>query len=122
MTRLKYGEAAPEEKDRAAEALRAQGRRSEALLLYEGRADHPSVAKDVEWAVREGAAFTLFQARRMGYPLSDEQRRACAAAAEARERWFDAYRLYEVLGDAEALERVRARLPGYVVAVPDNKK
>jgi hypothetical protein len=122
MTALKYGEATAAERDRVAEALRAQGRRSEALLLYEGRADHPSVAKDLEWAVREGVAFTLFQVRRMGFPVTDEQRRACAAAAEARERWFDAHRLYEVLGDAEALERVRARIPDYRVAVPENKK
>jgi hypothetical protein len=123
MTRLKYGpEATPEQKDRVADALRRAGRRSEALLLYEGRADHPAVAEDLAWAIREGAAFTLFQVRRLGFPVTDEQRRACAAAAEAKERWFDAHRLYEVLGDAAALERVRQRIPGYVVAVPENKK
>jgi len=123
MTRLKYGpESTAEQKDRVAAALRKAGRVSEALLLYEGRAEHPAVAEDLAWAVREGAAFTLFQIRRLGYPVTDEQRRACAAAAEAKERWFDAHRLYEVLGDAEALERVRQRIPGYTVAVPENKK
>jgi hypothetical protein len=122
MTHLKYGGGTTEEKDRVAEALRKAGRRTEALLLYEGRADHPAVKQDLAWAVREGAAFTLFQIRRLGYPVTDDERRACAAAAEARERWFDAHRLYEVMGDAEALERVRARIPGYQVAVPENKK
>jgi hypothetical protein len=123
MTRLKYGEGVSEaERDRAAEALRAQGRRTEALLLYEGRADHPSVAEDLRFAIREGAAFTLFQVRRLGHPVTDDQRRACAAAAEARGRWFDAHRLYEVLGDAAALERVRQQIPNFETAVPENKK
>ena len=58
MRRLKYAADVPlEAKDRVADALRAAGRRSEALLLYDGRADHPSLLEDLAWAVREGASF-----------------------------------------------------------------
>jgi hypothetical protein len=122
MTEVKYGaDVSPADRDRVAEALRAQGRRSEALLLYEGRADHPSVAADLAWAVSEGAAFMLFQIRRLGFAVTDDQRRACAAAAEAKERWYDAFRLHEVLGDAAALERVRERIPLFKPAIPTNK-
>jgi hypothetical protein len=123
MTRLKYGpDVAPEDRDRTAAALRAQGRRSEALLLYEGRPDHPAVAEELEWAVREGAAFTLVQVNRFGFPVTDAHRRACAEAAERKGRLYDAHRLYETLGDAAALERVRAAIPHYQPTVPENKK
>jgi hypothetical protein len=123
MTRLKYGEdATDEDRDRVAQALREQGRRTEAILLYDGRPDHPALAEDLKWAIREGAAFTLFQVRRMGVAVTDQQRRDCAEAAERKGRFYDAYRLYEVLADAAALERVRQSIPEFRIAVPDNKK
>ena len=114
MRRLKYAADVPlEAKDRVADALRAAGRRSEALLLYDGRADHPSL---------EGASFTLSSLKRMGVPVTDEQLRACAESAEAKGRWYDAYRCYERLADEASLARVRERLPNFKVAIPENKK
>ena len=123
MRRLKYAADVPlEAKDRVADALRAAGRRSEALLLYDGRADHPSLLEDLAWAVREGASFTLSSLKRMGVPVTDEQLRACAESAEAKGRWYDAYRCYERLADEASLARVRERLPNFKVAIPENKK
>ena len=111
-----------EQRDRTAELLRSLGRRSEAILLYDGRADHPALAEDLRWAIEAGASFTLFSLKRMGVPVTDDHVRACAVAAEAKERWYDAHRCYEALADDAALSRVRERVPGYKVAVPENKK
>jgi hypothetical protein len=123
MKRIKYDPAVPDaERDRWAAVLRAAGRRSEAILLYEGRGDHPSLRQDVDWAVENGASFTLGALRRMGVEISDDKLRACAQSAEAKGRWYDAHRCYDRLGDAEALARVKERLPGFSLAVPDNKK
>ena len=123
MRRLKYAADIPlEAKDRVADALRAAGRRSEALLLYDGRADHPSLLTDVAWAVEEGASFTLSSLKRMGVPVTHEQLVACAANAEAKGRWYDAYRCYERLADEASLARVREHLPNFKVAIPENKK
>src|SRR5690349_20303830 len=98
MKRVKYApDTSPEGKDRVAAALRAAGRRSEALLLYEGRPDHPSLQEDLAWAVAEGASFTLSSLKRMGVAITDEQLRACAEHAEAKGRWYDAFRCYERL-------------------------
>ena len=122
MTRVKYGPDTPvEEKDRVAAALRQAGRIHEAILLYDGRADHPALQDDFRWAVSEGSSYVLFALRRLGLSVTDEQRRACAEAAERKGRWYDSHRLYEVLQDAAALERVRAQIPSYKTAVPDNK-
>ena len=41
MKALKYGGRPDSEKDRIAELLRDEGRRSEALLLFQGRPEHP---------------------------------------------------------------------------------
>jgi hypothetical protein len=122
MRRLKYETpAASAERDRVAEALRAAGRRAEAMLLYERVPDHPSLREDARWAVQEGAAFHLFALRRIGVAVSDDDLRACAGVAEARERWYDAWRCWTALQDEAALERVRCHLPGFAPAVPANK-
>src|SRR5262245_40720175 len=118
MRRLKYGtEVDPRRRDEVARRLRADGRLAEAILLYDGRADHPDLVTDLAQAVNDGMAFHVLALRRMGAPVSDEQLRACAAAAEARERWLDAHRCYTALADAEALARIAPHLPGYTVAV-----
>src|SRR5690349_12408611 len=119
MKRIKYDPEVPAaERDRWAERLRAAGRRSEAILLYEGRGGDPALRQDVDWAVATGASFTLGTLRRMGVEISDDKLRACAQNAEAKGRFYDAYRCYERLGDAEALARVKERLPGFALAVP----
>jgi hypothetical protein len=66
-------------------------------------------------------ALHVLALRRMGTPVSDEKIRACAVAAEAKGRWFDAHRCYTALADAESLARVAQHLPGFQVAVPANK-
>jgi hypothetical protein len=123
MKRIKYDPAVPDaERDRLAAALRAAGRRSEAILLFEGRGSDPSLRQDVDWAVSIGASFTLSALRRMGVEISDEKLRACAQNAEAKGRWYDAFRCYERLADAEAVARVKEHIPGFALAVPENKK
>ena len=123
MKRLKYAADVPlADRDRVAESLRSAGRRSEALLLYDGRADHPALREDVAWAISEGSSFTLASLRRMGVAISDADLRACAGNAEAKGRWFDAYRCYERLVDEASLARVREHLPNFKVAIPENKK
>ena len=122
MTRLKYDRRSDvAERDRVAAALRAEGRFAEASLLYDGRSDHPSLVADLDRAVREGAAFHVFSLRRAGVPVTNEHLRACAVAAEANGRWFDAHRCYTALADAEALARIAANLPSYKTTVPANK-
>jgi hypothetical protein len=122
MRRLKYAPEVPEaERDRTAEALRAEGRRAEAILLYERHADHPSLREDLRWAVAEGAAFHVFLLKRMGLEVSDATIRACGEAAESRGRWYDAHRCWNALKDEAALARAAEHLPGYRPAVPANK-
>ena len=122
MRRLKYGDPADTAaQDRMAKELRARARLAEAMLLYERRPDHPDLAADRATAVREGMAFHLFLLRRMGMPVSDDDLRACARAAEAKERWFDAHRCLTAVADAEGLARVAQKLPGFKTAVPANK-
>src|SRR5689334_16995185 len=123
MKRLKYApETTPAERDRVADALRADGRRSEALLLYEGRPDHPSLKDDLAWALAHGSSFTLLALKRLGFAIGDDEWRACAKGAEEASRWFDALRCYEKVADEASLARVREKLPGYKVAIPENKK
>jgi hypothetical protein len=122
MRRLRYDPATPEaERDRVAAVLRAQGRREEAVSLYEGRPSHPDLEDDARWAIENGASFVLVTLSRMGREILDVQRRACAESAERLGRWYDAHRLYERLQDEGALARVRERLPGFRVAIPANK-
>jgi hypothetical protein len=119
MRRLKYGPDVPvAEKERWATALRAAGRRAEAVLLYEGRTDAAALTDDLDWAVREGAAYYLFSLQRMGLSVAPERFRACAEAAEKKERWHDARRCWQALGDQAGLDRVAPHLPGFVAPPP----
>jgi hypothetical protein len=122
MRRLKYGAHVDlAARDAMAKTLRADGRLAEAILLFESRPDHPELETDLATAVREGMSFHVLALRRMGTPVSDEKIRACAVAAEAKSRWFDAHRCYTALADVEGLARVAQHLPGFQVAVPANK-
>src|SRR5205085_9308088 len=83
MRRVRYDLSTPTEtKDRLAASLRARGRHEDAVLLYDGRADHPDVQQDVDWAVEHGASFVLLNLERMGRTVDDATGRACAVAAE----------------------------------------
>jgi hypothetical protein len=123
MRRLKYDPAATDaERDATATALRAAGRIPEAILLYEGRAEHPALAADQKEAIRLGSSFVLRALERIGVKIEAEAWRACAAHAEMKERWYDALRCHEILKDEVALARVREKLPNFKIAVPENKK
>lgn len=111
MRILKYGEAQDAERDQVAEALRAAGRRPEALLLYESRPEHPFLGEEAAWARDRGNGFHLLAVRRMGHPVADADLRACAAAAEQKGRWLDARLLHVALADDEALARIAEHLP-----------
>lgn len=111
MKALKYGDRPEAERDRVATALAAAGRHAEAILLYEGRGDHPFLLEEKRWAVEEGASFHLVALRRLGTPVSDEDLRVCGQAAERRGRWMDAHRCWTLLEDAEGLARVAPHLP-----------
>lgn len=123
MRRLKYDPLVTDaERDATAAALRKAGRIPEAILLYEGRPEHPSLKDDLRAGQRAGASFTLKALERIGVPIDPDAWRACASAAEDKGRWYDALRCYEVLKDEVALARVREQLPGFKVAVPANKQ
>ncbi len=123
MRRLKYDPLATNaERDATAALLRQAGRIPEAILLYEGRAEHPSLAGDVKEATRLGSSFVLRALERIGVRLEPETWRACAGHAEMKERWYDALRCHEVLKDEAGIARVREKLPNFRIAVPENKK
>lgn len=111
MQNLKYGDAPPAERDAVAARLRELGRRSEAVLLFEGRPEHPFLSEEVEWAIGEGAAYHLLSLQSLGVEVPQDAFRRCAAAAEARSRYMDARTCYVALEDTAGLQRINAHLP-----------
>jgi hypothetical protein len=111
MRELKYGDRPEAERDRVAEGLRAAGRREEALLLYEGRPDHPCVTAELAWARERGCGFHLLAIRRLGREVSRADFEATGRAAEAAGRWLEARHCWKALEDAGALERIAPHLP-----------
>lgn len=111
MRELKYGNRSDAERDRVAEALLAAGRRSEALLLFEGRLDHPQLASEKRYALEEGASFHLLSLRRMGLTVTEEDLRVCALAAERKGRYLDARQCWAALGEEGEIERIADHLP-----------
>lgn len=122
MRRLKYDPGVTDaERDAMAMKLAEAGRTSEALLLYERRPQHPALQAAAKAAIKDGNAFRLFSIRRMGVPVTEEQLRHCGANAEAKDRWYDAHRVWTELKDEAGLARAREKMPTYKVAVPANK-
>lgn len=111
MRHLKFANAPEGEKDRVAEVLRAEGRRIEALLLFEGRPQHPALKTARDHAVMHGAAFQLLTLKRLGVEITPAQLRDTAQAAERLGRWMDARALYRLLEDEEAVRRIAEHLP-----------
>lgn len=123
MRRLKYDPIATDaERDATAALLRQQGRIAEAILLYDGRAEHLALVGDVKEATRLGSSFLLRLLERIGVTVEPEAWRTCAGHAEMKGRWYDALRCHEVLKDEIAIARVREKLPNFKIAVPENKK
>ncbi len=111
MRNLKYGDAPAAERDRVAGVLRSAGRRTEALLLYEGRSQHESLVSLRDHAITHGLAFPLLALRRMGGEVTEAHLRGAAEAAEKGGRWLEARQLRLALGDTAALERLAPHLP-----------
>ena len=118
MRELKYGQASEAEKERVAALLRAAGRRTEALLLYEGRADHASLRNERDHAITNGRVFPLQTLQRLGAEVTQDHLRACAAAAEKNGRWMDARTCYLLLKDEAAVRRIAEHLPKSMVPPP----
>ncbi len=111
MQDLKYGDAPDAERDATASRLRELGRRSEAVLLFEGRPEHPFLAEEVSWAVSEGAAFHLLGLQTLGVTIPEDAFRQCGEAAEHKGRFMDARTCFVALEDTAALQRINGHLP-----------
>jgi hypothetical protein len=111
MQAYKYGDQPPAKRDALAERLRAAGRRSEAILLFDGRPEHPFLQEEIQWAASEGIAFHLMSLRGIGAEISDEILRNCAAVARERGRWMDARTCYVALEDRQGLLEIAEHLP-----------
>jgi hypothetical protein len=118
MRELKYGEGSEAERESVAEALRESDRLPEALLLFERHVEHPMVARLVRTAVETGRGFLLLSARRIGAAVTDDDLRACAAAAESKGRWMEARQCHRALGDDAALVRISPNLPPALAVAP----
>lgn len=110
MRRLKYGEATAAERAAVAEALLAQGRRSEVLLLLERHPDPAAFERERRWAIAQGDSFHLLSLKRLGAPVSPDDLRALAQVAEEKGRLRDAIQCHRALEDPAAAQRLRARL------------
>lgn len=111
MKALKYGNRPDAEKDRVAEALIAAGRRSEALLLFDGRPEHPLLQTEKQWGLEEGSAFHLLALRRLGVPITAEDLTICARSAERKGRWLDARLCWADLEQEDEIRRIAEHLP-----------
>lgn len=111
MQTLKYGDSSAADRDAVAARLRELGRRSEAVLLFEGRPDHPFLSEEVEWAVSEGAGFHLLSLRGLGMEIPADAWQRCGARAEERARYMDARTCYVAIEDTGSLRRINAHLP-----------
>jgi hypothetical protein len=119
MRELKYGDTPDAEKDLKAQELRSVGRRPEAILLFQGRGDHPFLAEEETWAVAEGNGFHLVSLMRLGRDVAEDSLRACAAAAEAKGRWLDARLCYLELSDQAAIRAIAEHLPPSLQPAPE---
>lgn len=111
MRELKYGDASDAECEALALALRAAGRRPEAVLLYERQPEADFLREEVQWAIAEGNGFHLLAMRHMGRSISAEALRDCARAAEQHGRWLDARGCYLALDDEAAIRKISEHLP-----------
>ncbi len=111
MRALKYGDRSEAERDAVAEALMAQGRRSEAILLYEGRPDHPFLEEERRQAVAEGRVFHLLSLRRLRKEIPPGDLRAAAGHAEAAGRWLEARLAWQALDEEDEIRRIAEHLP-----------
>jgi hypothetical protein len=118
MRELRAGNAPEAERERVAAELRAQGRATQAVLLYEGRAQHPALDAEQARAVREGHVFLLLAMRRLGRSVPDADLRAAAQVASTKGGYLEARLAYQALGDVEAVRALAPHLPPSLVPPP----
>ncbi len=111
MQDYKYGEQPVAKRDALATRMRAAGRRSEAILLFDGRPEHPFLQEEIQWAAGEGIAFHLMSLRGIGVEIGDDVLRSCAKVARERGRWMDARTCYVALEDRQGLLDIAEHLP-----------
>jgi hypothetical protein len=111
MRALRAGQTPEAERESVATALRAGGRNVQALLLYEGRAQHKALEDEQGRAVREGQVFILLSMRRLGRTVSDAELRQAAATAAARGHHLEARLALQALGDVEGVRAIAEHLP-----------
>ena len=119
MRSLKYRGSTDAAKDAVAQALLAADRRSEAILLFDGRPEAPVLQEERAWAIQTGVAFHLLGLSRLGVEITPADWQACAAVAEKAERWMDARQCYVLLEDEAGLERIAEHLPPSLRPVPN---
>lgn len=111
MRALKYGSRSEAERDRVATALREEGRRSEAVLLFEGRPEHPFLEEERRWAVENGRTFHLMALRRLGKDIAEDDLRAAARKAETTGRWMEARLAWLAVDAEDEVRRIADHLP-----------
>lgn len=111
MRALRAGQAPEDERETVAAALRAAGRNVQALLLYEGRAQHAALDAEQARAVREGQVFILLSMRRLGRTVSEAELRQAADTAAARGHHLEARLALQALGDVEGVRAIAEHLP-----------
>ena len=111
MRALKYGKRPDTERDKVAVALREADRRSEAILLFDRRPDHPFLQEERTWAIKDGRVFHLLTLRRLGVTIEAADLITSAKAAEAAGRWMEAHLGWQDVGDEEAVRRIGEHLP-----------
>jgi hypothetical protein len=122
LREIKYGERTPpEERSKVARAMLEAGRAAEALDLFLLAGDDAAAGEIREEAVREGRPALLLMFERAQRPVPAAQWKAAAEAAFAAGRLREAFRCFQKAGHEDGLARVRERLPGYEIYVPQGK-
>jgi hypothetical protein len=122
MREIKYSERVTDaERSRVARALLEAGRAVEALDLFLLARDEAAVAGIEEAAVRGGRPVLLLLCERAHRPIPKARWQAAGEAAFAAGRFREAFRCFDKAGDEEGVARVRERLPGYEIYVPQGK-
>jgi hypothetical protein len=122
MREIKYSEkTADAERSRVGRAMLEAHRTAEALDLFLLAGDDAAVGKIEEEAVRDGRPVLLLLCERAHRPIAKARWKAAGQAAFAAGRFREAFRCFEKAGDEEGIARVRERLPGYEIYVPQGK-
>jgi hypothetical protein len=122
LRNVKYGaNSQPSQQVAAAAKLLASGRVAEAFDLYEIADDKPGMDSVRKQAQEDGRPVLLIMLQHAGQQVQAEEWSACGEAAYRASRWREAYRAFLAAEDEGGLERVREKIPGYEIYVPQGK-